>query len=42
MVAATEVMTGRPGHEVEFSDGSVIVADEQHQWFTETRANWLF
>ncbi|MFL6114995.1 MAG: DnaB-like helicase N-terminal domain-containing protein, partial [Catenulispora sp.] len=38
VVAATEVMTGRPCYEVEFSDGSVIVADAQHQWFTETRA----
>ena len=32
VVAATEVMEGRPCYEVEFSDGSVIVADEQHQW----------
>jgi replicative DNA helicase len=39
VVAATEVMTGRPCYEVEFSDGSVLVADEQHQWFTETRAS---
>ncbi|GAA1950338.1 replicative DNA helicase [Catenulispora subtropica] len=39
VVAATEVMTGRPCYEVEFSDGSVIVADAQHQWFTETRAS---
>ena len=38
VVAATEVMTGRPCYEVEFSDGSVIVADALHQWFTETRA----
>ena len=29
---ATEVMTGRPCFEVEFSDGSVIVADAEHQW----------
>ncbi len=35
VVAATEVMTGRPCYEVEFSDGTVIVADEQHQWLTE-------
>ncbi|NUP52191.1 MAG: replicative DNA helicase [Catenulispora sp.] len=41
VVAATEVMTGRPCYEVEFSDGSVIVADAQHQWFTETRAGAL-
>ncbi|WP_137722955.1 replicative DNA helicase [Prescottella subtropica] len=39
VVAATEVMTGRPCYEVEFSDGTVIVADEQHQWLTETRAS---
>ena len=38
VVAATEVMSGRPCYEVEFSDGSVIVADGQHQWLTETRA----
>lgn len=37
VVAATEVMHGRPCYEVEFSDGSVIVADAQHQWITETR-----
>ncbi|QBJ96416.1 replicative DNA helicase [Rhodococcus sp. ABRD24] len=36
VVAATEVMTGRPCYEVEFSDGTVLVADEQHQWLTET------
>ncbi|MFD5214175.1 replicative DNA helicase [Microbacterium sp. NPDC058345] len=38
VVAATEVMTGRPCFEVEFSDGSTIVADAQHQWLTETRS----
>jgi replicative DNA helicase len=37
VVAATEVMTDRPCYEVHFSDGSVIVADAQHQWLTETR-----
>ncbi|MCV7014157.1 replicative DNA helicase [Mycolicibacterium madagascariense] len=35
VVAATEVMTGRPCYEVEFSDGTMIVADELHQWPTE-------
>ena len=35
VVAATEVMTERPCFEVEFSDGSVLVADEQHQWVAE-------
>ena len=39
VVAATEVMTGRPCHEVEFSDGAVIVADGSHQWVTRTRAS---
>src|SRR3569833_2424286 len=38
VVAATEVLHGRPCYEVEFSDGSVIVADAGHQWLTETRA----
>ncbi|MGN2635192.1 replicative DNA helicase [Nocardia takedensis] len=39
VVAATDVLAGRPCYEVEFSDGSVLVADEQHQWLTETRAS---
>ena len=39
VVAATEVMLGRPCYEVEFSDGTVIVADAAHQWLTETRAS---
>ncbi len=39
VVAATNVMRGRPCYEVEFSDGSIIVADGQHQWLTETRAS---
>jgi replicative DNA helicase len=36
VVAATEVMTDRPCYEVHFSDGSVIVADAEHQWLTES------
>jgi replicative DNA helicase len=39
VLAVTEVMHGRPCYEVEFSDGTVIVADAQHQWLTETRAS---
>ena len=39
VVAATDVMVGRPCYEVSFSDGSTIVADAQHQWLTETRAS---
>jgi replicative DNA helicase len=34
VVAATDVMLGRPCYEVEFSDGTAIVADAQHQWPT--------
>ncbi|MBY6388897.1 replicative DNA helicase [Rhodococcus erythropolis] len=34
IVAATEVLCGRPCYDVEFSDGTVITADEQHQWPT--------
>jgi len=36
VVAATAVMEGRPCYEVEFSDGSIIVADAQHRWATTT------
>ncbi|GGO25314.1 hypothetical protein GCM10010116_50800 [Microbispora rosea subsp. aerata] len=39
VVAATDVMVDRPCYEVEFSDGTVIVADAQHQWRTTTRAH---
>ncbi|WP_406046351.1 FtsK/SpoIIIE domain-containing protein [Micromonospora sp. NBC_00898] len=38
IVAATPVMYDRPCYEVEFSDGTVIVADAEHQWQTTTRA----
>ncbi|HEX6683987.1 MAG TPA: replicative DNA helicase [Candidatus Limnocylindrales bacterium] len=38
VVAATEVMRGRPCFEVEFSDGTVIVADASHSWLTRTRS----
>ncbi|UGT59205.1 replicative DNA helicase [Nocardia asteroides] len=39
VVAATEVLHDRPCYEVEFSDGTVLVADEQHQWLTDTGAS---
>lgn len=39
VVAATGVMRGRPCYEVEFGDGTVIVADARHQWLTDTRAS---
>jgi DNA segregation ATPase FtsK/SpoIIIE-like protein len=38
VIAATPVMHGRPCHEVEFSDGTVIVADAEHLWQTSTVA----
>ncbi|RFD27218.1 replicative DNA helicase [Mycobacterium uberis] len=34
VVAATEVMLGRPCYEIKFSNGTVIVADAKHQWPT--------
>nr|WP_201931844.1 replicative DNA helicase [Nocardioides donggukensis] len=36
VLAATEVMEGRPCYGVCFSDGTWIVADEQHLWATTT------
>jgi len=36
VVDATGVLVSRPCYEVEFSDGSLLVADAQHQWLTET------
>ncbi|SFP66415.1 replicative DNA helicase [Geodermatophilus dictyosporus] len=38
VVAATDVLTDRPCYEVHFSDGTVVVADAQHQWVTTDRA----
>jgi len=38
VVQATEVMLGRPCHQVVFSDGSVIVTDAQHLWQTCAKA----
>ena len=37
VVAATDVMNGRPCFEVEFSDGTVLVADAEHGWATTSR-----
>ncbi len=39
VLAATQVLTGRPCYEVVFSDGSSIVADAEHGWLTDTRAS---
>ncbi len=35
---AFDIMHDRPCYEVEFSDGSIIVADAEHLWATTTRA----
>jgi replicative DNA helicase len=37
VVAVSEIQLGRPCYEVEFSDGSVIVADADHRWSTYDR-----
>ena len=39
VVAATEVMVDRPCYRVTFDDGTVILADAQHEWLTDTRAS---
>lgn len=36
VIAATEVMVGRPCYRLTFSDGTQIVADANHQWMTST------
>ncbi len=38
VAAVTDVMHDRPCFDVEFSDRSTIVADAEHQWKTQTRA----
>src|SRR4029453_15138729 len=38
VMRTTQVILGRPCREVLFSDGSAIVADEQHLWRTCTKA----
>ncbi|MEY2523687.1 MAG: replicative helicase, partial [Ilumatobacteraceae bacterium] len=37
VVAATDVMTDRPCFEVAFSDGTTVIADAEHQWWTTSR-----
>ncbi|MGH3155687.1 MAG: DnaB-like helicase C-terminal domain-containing protein, partial [Streptosporangiaceae bacterium] len=39
VLAATGVMTGRPCYEVRFDDGTIIVADAEHGWLTNTLAS---
>ncbi|MPZ64223.1 MAG: replicative DNA helicase [Pseudonocardiaceae bacterium] len=39
VVAATDILIDRSCYEVEFSDGSVIVADAQHQWMADVNGS---
>ena len=38
VVASTEVMTNRPCYELTFSDGTTVIADAEHEWYTSSRA----
>ena len=37
VVAATELMLGRPCRQVTFSDGTTVIADADHQWEVQTK-----
>ena len=39
VVAISETWHDRPCYRLTFSDGSSLVADEQHEWLTQTRAS---
>ncbi|TEX50685.1 MAG: replicative DNA helicase, partial [Actinomycetales bacterium mxb001] len=39
VVAVSPTWHDRPCYRITFSDGSTIVADEEHEWLTETRAS---
>lgn len=41
VVAATEVMLGRPCYRIGFSDGDEVVADASHEWVTIDHENQL-
>ncbi|GAA1091972.1 replicative DNA helicase [Tsukamurella spumae] len=36
VIAATEVLWHRPCYDIEFSDGTIITADAEHQWPTQS------
>lgn len=38
VVRATEILTDRTCYEVVFDDGTTVIADAQHEWATQTRA----
>ncbi|QKW10950.1 replicative DNA helicase [Streptomyces sp. NA04227] len=39
VVAATDIMVGRPCYRLTFDDGTTVIADAEHQWLTDTRAS---
>ncbi|GHJ40227.1 hypothetical protein Sm713_58360 [Streptomyces sp. TS71-3] len=39
VVAATDVMLGRPCYRMTFDDGTTVIADADHQWLTDTRTS---
>jgi len=41
VIAATEIMYGRPCYRITFSNGSSIIASDSHQWFTWTARDRL-
>ena len=42
ILAVSEVWNNRPCYEVKFSDGAVIVADENHEWCVDVDADGTF
>lgn len=37
VIAVTEVMNERPCYELTFSDGTIVIADANHEWYTVTK-----
>ncbi|WP_314356917.1 terminase gpA endonuclease subunit [uncultured Veillonella sp.] len=42
IVAVSEVWNNRPCYEVKFSDGAVIIADENHDWYVDVDTDGTF
>lgn len=42
ILAVSEVWNNRPCYEVEFSDGEVIIADENHDWYVDVDTDGTF
>ena len=41
VIAVTEVMNERPCYKLTFSDGTTVIADANHEWYTNTRLERL-